>query len=225
MGSFSERAWEATAALRRDILELPFNRELAAGTLARERFRFYMVQDALYLQGFARGLAAASAQAPDTAAMERFAQASAHTVVVERALHERYFEAFGIDSAEAARAEPSPSGLAYTSFLLATAHTGGYERLIAALLPCFWIYWEVGNHVRERAASENFYQAWIDTYSDAAFGEAVQGVIELCDRAAAAAPEREPAMVAAFERSAQYEWMFWDSAYRMEQWPFPSGPR
>ncbi len=220
MTSFSEQAWQRTSALRQGILELPFNRELADGTLSRERFRFYIIQDALYLEQFSRALAIASAKAPDAEAVEQFAHSAVEALVVERALHGGFFERFGVDPKDAAAAEPSPTCLGYTSFLLATAHQASYEELAAAVLPCFWIYWEVGNRISESASTDNPYQAWINTYSDPAFGDTVDAVIDIYDQAAGAAtPARRKAMLAAFERSTRFEWMFWESAYRLERWP------
>lgn len=220
MTTFSERAWAETADLQQAILALPFNRELSAGTLSEERFKFYMIQDALYLEQYARALAVAAAKAPDPDAMQRFAQASEGALVVERALHGSFFEKFGLDADAAAAVEPSPTCYGYTNFLLSVAHVASYEELVAAILPCFWIYWDVGNRIAKEAAADNPYQAWIDTYSDAAFGEAVRDVIAITDRAAEATTDaRRKAMLDAFKRSTQYEWMFWDSAYRLEAWP------
>ena len=220
MKSFTQRAWVETALLREGILSLPFNRELADGTLSQERFQFYMIQDALYLEQYSRALAIAAAKAPDPDAMQRFAHASEEALVVERALHGGFFEKFGVDPNEAAAAEPSPTCYGYTNFLLSVAHVGSYEELVAAILPCFWIYWDVGNEIAKEAEADNPYHAWIDTYSDAGFGEAVEAVIAITDRAAAASTDhRQEAMLRAFKRSTQYEWMFWDSAYRMEDWP------
>ncbi len=220
MKTFSDWAWQETAVLRQRILDLPFNRELADGTLTQERFRFYMIQDALYLEQYSRALAIAAAKAPDPEAMQRFTHAAEEALVVERALHGGFFEKFGIDPNDAAAAEPSPTCYGYTNFLLSVAHIASYEELIAAILPCFWIYWDVGNHIAKTASGDNPYQAWIDTYSDPAFGESVDAVIAITDRSAVAATEdRQSAMLGAFKRSTQYEWMFWDSAYRLEAWP------
>jgi thiaminase/transcriptional activator TenA len=220
MTKFSERAWQATAGLRQKILDLPFNRELASGTLSQARFQFYMIQDALYLEQYSRALAVAAAKAPDPQAMQQFARAAEEALVVERALHHGFFEKFGVDAAAAAAAEPSPTCYGYTNFLIATAHLGSYEELAAAILPCFWIYWDVSNHVAKAASADNPYQAWIDTYSDAEFGKAVEAVIAITDRAAdQATARRRDAMLIAFRRSVQFEWMFWDSAYRQERWP------
>ena len=117
-------------------------------------------------------------------------------------------------------AEPSPDCLGYTSFLLATAYHEPWEVLVAALLPCFWIYWDVGSAIAQRADAANPYRAWIDTYADEGFGEAVRTVIGITDRAAAATtPAVQARMLTAFVRSTQYEWLFWDGAYQQRGWP------
>jgi thiaminase/transcriptional activator TenA len=220
MTGFSEWAWNETADLRGKIIDLPFNRELAAGVLSEERFRFYMIQDALYLEQYSRALAVCAAKAPNPAAMQRFAAAAEEALVVERALHAGFFEKFGIGPDAAAAAEPSPTCYGYTNFLLSVAHVGSYADLVAAVLPCFWIYWDIGKQIAAAAATDNPYQAWIDTYSDPAFGEEVEAVIAITDRTAELATEEQRArMLDAFKRSTQYEWMFWDSAYRLETWP------
>jgi len=220
MTVFSTEAAAATAGLRQRIREMPFNAELAAGTLDADRFRFYMLQDALYLADYARALAIAGARAPEADAVARFTRCADGAIVVERALHEGFFVRYGLDADAVAAAEPSPTCLAYTSFLLAAACTQSYEALTAALLPCFTIYREVGLDIAGRAAASNPYRAWIDTYADPAFGETVEAVTAIVDRAAAgASTASRRAMLRAFIRSAQFEWMFWDSAYRRETWP------
>lgn len=217
---FSQEAWQRTVWLRQAIHDLPFNTELAAGTLSRERFQTYIIQDALYLGQYSRALALAAARAPEPAGLQAFAQSALGAVSVERALHERYLADFGVDPAALAGAEPSPDCLAYTSFLMAAAHGEPWEVLVAALLPCFWIYWDVGRSIAETAAADNPYRAWIDTYADERFGEAVRTVIALCDHAAAATTAAmRGRMLAAFVRSSQYEWLFWDGAYRQRGWP------
>jgi thiaminase/transcriptional activator TenA len=220
MTRFSEEAWRRTSSVREAIHALPFNAELALGLLSRERFQTYVIQDALYLAQFSRALAIAAARAPDTATMQSFAQSALGAVTVEQALHRRYLRDLGVDPASIGNAEPSPDCLAYTNFLIAAAYHRPWEVLVAAVLPCFWIYWDVGCTIARKATPENPYRAWIDTYADEHFGEAVQRVIAVSDRAAEAttAPTRAE-MLAAFARACQYEWLFWDGAYRRRSWP------
>ena len=220
MTDFSAEAWQRTAHLRQMIDALPFNTELTAGTLSRERFQGYIMQDALYLSQYSRILAIAGARGPDTSTLHAFGSCALEAVAVEQALHERYLTEFGVDPARLATAEPSPDCLGYTSFLLATAYHDPWEVLVAALLPCFWIYWDVGSRIAKTAAATNPYRAWIDTYADEAFGEAVRSVITVTDQAAAATTQAiQQRMMTAFIRSTQYEWLFWDSAYQQRGWP------
>ena len=217
---FSHQAWQDTATLRAAIHALPFNAELAAGTLPPEKFRFYIVQDTLYLDQYARALALAAARGPDMPTLRAFSHHALGAVEVEQALHARILAEFGVDPAALATAEPSPDGLGYTSFLMATAYHEPWEVLVAALLPCFWLYFDVGTAIAEHAAPDNPYRAWIDTYAAEGFGEAVRAVIAATDQAAAGTtPAIRARMATAFRRSCQYEWLFWDGAWAMRSWP------
>jgi thiaminase/transcriptional activator TenA len=217
MSGFCDHAWQRTTELRAAIQGLPFNRELAAGTLDEARFKFYITQDALYLDQYARILAIAGARGPDGATLRLFAQSALEAVAVEQALHGQYLSQFGADASEAGL---SPDCLSYTSFLLATAYHEPWEVLMAAVLPCFWIYWDVGNAIAREAGAGNKYQAWIDTYSDEGFGNAVRAVVAATDQAGAGATESiRTRMMTAFTRSMQYEYLFWDGAYQLRGWP------
>ncbi len=214
---FSDQLWESVADVRARIRSLPFTNELAQGTLSPARFQYYMVQDALYLERFARALAAAASKAPDREAVSYFSQAAHTAIVVEKALHEHFMTQFGIDPAQAAATPPSPTCQAYCDFQMATAQQGSYGSLVAAVLPCFWIYQVEGDHIAAIAAAENPYQAWIDTYADPGFADQTRTAIAMLDRAAALTGEADrSAMAESFRRATIFEWQFWDAAYRME---------
>ncbi|EJU09580.1 thiaminase II [Novosphingobium resinovorum] len=218
--SFCQTVWEDVAPLRRAILDHPFLNELAAGTLAPESFRHYIVQDSLYLAEYSRALALAAARAPTASGRLEFSDGAKVAVQVEEALHQAFFAQFGVTAEIAAASEPTPACLGYTSYLSALAATRSYEELIAGILPCFWVYWEVGCDVKPRAASPNPYAAWIDTYAAPAFGEATDRVRALVDEAAQnATAATRAAMVTAFRNATRFEWMFWDSAYYRAIWP------
>jgi thiaminase/transcriptional activator TenA len=217
---FSRDAWDRNAAVYEVIREMPFNAELAAGSLSEARFKHYITQDAHYLIGFGRALTLAAAKAPNPDRVVQFAKSAEGAIVVERALHGSFFQQYGI-TADVFEATPlSPACHHYVSFLLATAYGEPYEVLLGALLPCFWIYAEVGRDIHARAAPANPYRAWIDTYAGEEFHAAVRAVIDAADEATAdASPQLCARMHAAFTRATQLEWIFWDSAYRLEQWP------
>ena len=220
MPTFSSSAWQTNLPLYEKILAMPFNAELAAGTLSLDRFRHYIIQDAHYLEGFARALALAAAKADNADHIVQFAEASKTAIIVERALHADYFRRFGINADDFASAQPTPVCDHYVSYLLRIAALEPFPSVLAALLPCFWIYWEVGKNIGARAATPNPYQAWIDTYAGEDFASAVRAVIATTDQVAdRASDDTRAAMHAGFTRATQLEWMFWDSAYRLAKWP------
>jgi thiaminase/transcriptional activator TenA len=216
---FCDQVWARAATLVRAIHEHPFNTELGAGTLDRDRFAFYIVQDARYLQAFAKALATASARAGDPADAAFFAQSANTALVVESGLHAGYVEEFGLSAADIEGIATSPTCLAYSSFLQATALAEPYPVLVAALLPCFWVYQDVGTALLDRTdLAGHPYATWIATYSDPGFAKSVDQIKAIADRLATDEPTRE-AMTAAFLRATEYEWLFWDSAWRRESWP------
>ncbi|MEM9667286.1 MAG: thiaminase II [Pseudomonadota bacterium] len=220
MTTFTADAWQQNLDLYNKTLALPFNRDLSAGTLSEDRFRHYMIQDAHYLEGFGRALSIVSSKGWTADHIVHFAESAQVAIIVERSLHADYFEKFGISQTDFETAERSPVCEHYVSFLLATTALEPFEVGLAALLPCFWIYREVGKAIHAEAAKNNPYRAWIDTYSGEDFEASVDRVIGVIDAVAAETSARNIAgMHQAYKRSAQLEWMFWDSAYRLGEWP------
>jgi thiaminase/transcriptional activator TenA len=218
--SFIETVLQENARLCADIRAMPFNRALADGSLPQAVFQHYIIQDAHYLEGFARALARAAAGAPDAGSVAQLAGSGAGAIAVERQLHGHYMALFGVDAQTFAATPPSPACEHNVSFLLATAATRGVGEAVAALLPCFWVYRDVGNAIHATASADNPYRAWIDTYAGEDFDAAVTRMCALADRLAeAASPPEQARMRAAFAKSALLEWMFWDSAWRLGAWP------
>lgn len=220
METFTDHLWASIAPIYEAILQHPFVAGLTDGTLPEERFRFYVVQDAHYLRGFARALAAAASKAPRDAWCELLSEHARDTLVVERALHDAYFSEWGL-SAEGVYATPvAPTTLAYTSYLLRRAHGGGFEEALAALLPCDWIYVMVGRELEGQGSPKPLYQAWIDAYASDAFWDLVQEMIAMLDAAVEGLGDaRRAALGRHFATASRYEWMFWDMAWRVERWP------
>jgi len=214
---WSEGAWREAEAVYQRILELDFVRGLIDGSLSRERFLFYIQQDALYLLGFGKALAGIAARLHPVEHAQAFLGFAGECMAVERALHESYLG----PEKETKPPAPSPTCLLYSSYLLQQVHQAPLEVAMASVLPCFWVYKQVGDHIlATQNTKANPYQAWIDTYGGEAFAAAVQKAISLCDEVAASSTEaRRQAMTEAYVLCTKMEWMFWESAWRLETWP------
>jgi len=213
---WSEKAWAAALPIYNEITGMPFIKELANGTLDVEKFKYYLQQDAHYLEYFARALAIIAAKTRDVDTMLDFIRFSEGAIVVERALHDSYFKEYNID----VRAEMSPACHHYVHYLQSTVYMADNAVGIAAVLPCFWIYKKVADYILSiQDKSDNKYQNWIDTYAGDEFGLLVDRAIAICDEAAESSTNgQQELMTEAFIAASRLEYLFWDSAYRLEQW-------
>jgi len=214
--NWSETAWEQGEPVYHAILEMPFIQEQIEGTLDVEKFKFYIAQDSNYLEQFGRALALIGSRAHTTEHALRFIRFGEGAIVVEKALHASYFLEFGIEG----KAPISPACHHYTNFLLKEAALSQVEVAMAAVLPCFWIYKKVGDYIYQQQSKEkNPYQTWIDTYAGKEFGLRVQEAIAICDAVAeTCTTAQQQKMTEAFVTACKLEFMFWDSAWRMEKW-------
>lgn len=220
MSFFAAECWESIAQTYGAILRHPFIRGLADGSLSRESFKFYVVQDALYLREFARALSITAARAPRDEWIIMFNEHAAGALKVERTLHETFFKEFGLAPQKVAATPLAPTNLAYTSYLIAAAYGAPFHEALATLLPCYWIYWEVGKELERSGSPDALYSRWIGTYASKEFGSLVSAVIEATNQTAARLrPDELGAMRRHFIATSRYEWMFWEMGYRREQWP------
>ena len=218
--SFTEDLWERIRPLFARILEHPFLQGLTDGSLPEPAFRFYVVQDALYLRDFARGLALLAGRAPEDGWVVTFSDHARTAIVVERELHETFFRAWGLTDEEVYSTPPAPVNLLYTSYLIRVAYERPFHEALGAFLPCYWIYWEVGKHLESRGSPSPLYRRWIDTYAGEEYGAVVRQVIELTDRLAQdLTPAQREAVKEHFVITSRLEYMFWDMGYRREGWP------
>lgn len=214
---WSEHTWEQASGIFDQIISQPFNQELMSGLLSRDRFEFYIRQDAIYLGDFSKALSLIAARCFNHPYSLDFICFAEGAVVVEKALHHGYIQQFELKS----EVEISPACSHYTQFLLSKASLDQVEVAMAAVLPCFWIYKKVGDYIyQHQQAVNNPYQAWIDTYAGEEFGLLVEKAIAICDDVAAGCAEQQrEQMTMAFIKASKLEWMFWNSAYQLEAWP------
>ena len=193
------------------IYALDFIRGLADGTLPEHEFAYYLAQDAIYLNGYSRVLARAAAIAPTEAEQLFWARSAQTCLEVESELHRSWL------STRPAAPALGPVTKSYVDHLLAASVSGSYGVLVAAALPCFWLYAEVGSTLHREflaggAPVAHPYADWLRTYADEDFAAATRQAIAYTDTAARRASESErKAMALAFRQSSGYEVAFFDA--------------
>lgn len=195
----------------------PFIMELAEGSLPENKFVHYVQNDAYYLGVFAKVQAIGASKAADLKTSGRMAFHAHATANAEHALHETFFGMLGLE--KEVNFLPAPTAYQYTTHLISVAHTGTLGEIIAAILPCYWLYWEIGVRYQLSQPNHPIYSTWIETYGNEWFSELVKEQINRLDELArfSSAEERQR-MERHFKISSEYEYRFWDMAYNLESW-------
>ena len=208
-GPWTAALWAAGGETWHQILDLPFVRALGEGTLDEDLFAFYLDQDALYLRDYSRALATLSARADTAAAQVHWAAGAHEAIAAESQLHEGWL------ANRARLGGPSPITMGYTNFLRASAAGDDYVVGAAAILPCYWLYEEVGAVLSSQNHADHPYAEWLSMYGGEDFAADVALSLAEVERAfEAASPAQRVRAARAYLSACVYEREFFDQAHR-----------
>lgn len=208
-GPWTAALWAAGGETWRQILDLPFVRALGDGTLDEDLFAFYLDQDALYLRDYSRALATLSARADTAEAQVHWAAGAHEAIAAESQLHEGWL------ANRARLGGPSPITMGYTNFLRASAAGDDYVVGAAAILPCYWLYEEVGAVLSSQNHADHPYVEWLSMYGGEEFAADVARSLAEVERAfEAASPAQRVRAAQAYLSACVYEREFFDQAHR-----------
>ena len=192
--------WEDIAGIRAGIDDLAFIRGLKDGTLGQEDFEHYLGQDALYLRTYAQVLSRASELAPNAEEQRFWAACATGCLEEELELHRAHL-------GSAAPPDPTATTAGYLNHLTASGRT--YPVLVAAILPCFWLYQDAGTRLAAAARDGHPYADWLAAYSSPEFDAATRDSIDLVQKVALRSGADElAAMRRAFHESSRHELLF-----------------
>ena len=220
MKNFTDILRSQAASIWEAELKHPFVLGIADGSLPKEKFKYYLCQDYLFLLDYSKVFAYGVVKSSDEATMAKFAQLLNETLNTEMDLHRGYSEKFGISPAEMEATPMAPTTHAYTRHLLHVAQVGTLTDLVAGVLPCQWGYWEVATNLAERGKSpEPLYQEWIEMYASDAFGALGRWLRDLLNGLTAGSSDDEKQRLGNyFLTSSRYEYLFWEMSYNQEDW-------
>lgn len=219
MTSVSTRLHDAAAPVWEACLRHPFVTGIGDGTLDMEKFRYFMLQDYLYLFDYARVFALGVVKARDPELMRVFAANVDAILGGEMNIHRAYMKRLDIAEEQVFSIKPALANLSYTNYMLSVAQTGGPMEIVASILACSWSYAEIGQALAAipGAAEHPFYGEWIRGYASEEYAATNQALIELMDSLAADAGEEQLAYLTdVFVNCSRYELGFWDMAWDVQ---------
>ena len=215
----SEVLYESVKEIWQSYLEHPFVKGLGDGTLPKELFRFYMIQDYLYLLEYSKVFALGVVKSKDEKVMKQFATMVHNTLCSEMNIHKNYMKRLDISEEEIKNAVQSLSNRSYTSYMLEVAYNGDVLDILVAILSCAWSYQMIGQHHKKLpgALEHTFYGEWVAGYSSKEYEEETEEIITLTDELGKNISEqRIEELKRIFINCSRYEYYFWDMSYKKE---------
>ena len=197
-----------------DYIQHDFVKQLAAGTLAPDSFRHYLIQDYLYLIHYTRVMAL-SVYKSDTLAQMRVGQAGINAMLdMEIGMYLDFCRQWNIPLDEVESAAESAVTIAYSRYILDAAMSGSLAELYATIAPCLMGYAEIGKHIKEQGfITGNPYQPWIDVFSSDDFQViTAQNEAQINTLLADASPAQANKFQRLFNTAARMEVNFWQQA-------------
>ena len=205
--SVTDSMWETARPTYDKTIAHPFLRELADGSLRKEQFDRYLIEDIAYLRAYGEVLTQLAAKAPKPEWKKFLLDGAAGCDKEVAHIHSSYLAGKGKEKA------PSKANAAYIQFLRDNVAKGSFADGMAAVLPCYWIYWEVGKTLKARGSKNTNYQRWIDYYSDPGYGKVVAQALSIMNEASSSGDQKK--LVQLFLTGAEHEYQFWHSAYHL----------
>ncbi len=199
-------------------LKHPFVQGIADGTLALEKFKYYMLQDAYYLKHYAKILAMLAAKATEEEDVAYFLETAHFIREAELELHRTTFKELQVSEDELKNFEPAPAAYNYVSHMYQAFFTGTLAEAYAAILPCPWLYQEIGVALREVKPNVALYQQWIDLYASKEMEQTIAMQKAMMNRFAKMPGNDDRTLTEHFKRSCYYEWQFWEMAWTKQDW-------
>ena len=199
--------------------EHPFILRLADGTLPLENFKFYMMQDAYYLKHYAKILGLTAVKADRTEEMLYFLNMAHYITEAELDLHQSVFKELGVTEEEWSHFQEAPAAYEYVSHMYNAVYNGDLSEAFASMLPCPWLYCEIGQRIKQQKPGFKLYQDWINLYSSDEYRQKIDYQIKLMNRFAEHTDKRKhQKLKKIFAKSCYYELAFWEMAMKKQGW-------
>lgn len=202
------------------ILEHPFNHALRTGALPRPAFNRFLCDDKHYLNHFSRALTHIATRLTSTAPSdaEHFYRFAHRIKASEMNLHRKHLKQDHTPTLfKPHNSIQNQAVLGYIQHLHQSTRSQPLPAAMAALLPCYYLYAELGKTMPHDA--NHPYHGWISTYTSPQFTEVGNTIITLFEKHA---DDGHDALIkTSFLTSVQHEIHFWDSCVSELPHPLP----
>lgn len=166
-----------------------FSIQIGNGSLPMDNFKYYIVQDLLYLVLYKKAALEVSSRMPDLECSKYFRELGEIGTEAEIEFIRGIGENIEVKDYNL---KTDPANSDYTSFIAKTVQNGSILEGATALFPCNYLYCTCYSKVYEVAVeNDSWYQNWTKNYADPEFRKAVELYKKLIDKIAENSSEEE----------------------------------
>lgn len=214
---FTERLLEQNLDLWEGYLEHPFVKGIAEGNLVIEKFKYYMIQDYIYLFDYVKVFSLGLAKGESFKDLEIMSGSISAVLWEIENVHKVYMERIGITEEEVESMEAHLDNTAYTKYMLYSGYEGDYFDVLMAILSCAWSYNYIAEYINNEnseAKNHEFYGQWISSYISEEFREMNRVIAEKVNELAKEMSAKKLLKGnKIFRNCSLFEMRFWDKAY------------
>ena len=215
-----ERLLDAAKDIWKKYNEHPFVLGIQNGTLDKEKFRYYIVQDYLYLEDYAKTFAVGVAKAKNLKIANLFAK-YINVMNGELDIHNGYLAKLGVTQEEIESTPRALDNLSYTSYTLRVAYEEGQAEIFAAILACAYSYEVIAKNIVKNNPSsvdDEFYGDWVRGYISDGYAAENAVLLEVMDSLTEEYTEQQiQHLTDIFVACSRYELAFWEMAWNMDR--------
>ena len=200
--------WQAAASCA-------FIEQMGRGTLEKEKFLDYIIQDSLYLRDYLKAFAMGIVKSRSLREMQVFYSVLGYVNDSENATRLRYLAEGGLTDAAIENYPQKPACAAYTQFLLNTAKNEEIPEILMAVMPCMLGYAYVFDALAASYPSvlEHEYSPLVQDYTSAGYQESCRFWTQYCNEVCEGLDaSRKEKLTALFREASQHELNFWEMA-------------
>ncbi len=217
--TLTQKLYNASQNIWKSYYNHPFIIGMSEGNLEKDKFRFYLIQDYIYLLDYAKVFALGIVKASDEQIMKKLACLLNDILNSEMTIHNRYNDLLKITEEEIKNTKKSIHNTSYTKYMIEIGYSGDILDILVAVLACSWSYKEIGESLSKSKnySKDNFYYDWIDGYCTDTFEKDTNELIQLIDNLGENCTlEKYKKLEEIFINCSRYEYNFWEMSYKKE---------